>query len=189
MMKSLNHDELTKILRLAQTDARNHAIILLAFRHGMRASEICNLEVKDVDLPNGQITIRRLKHSLTTTQPLADVQGSPLESEKRVLARWLKERQGHPSKYVFVSQKSGRISRSQVHRLFSQLAEESGLPEGRRHFHQLKHSLAVALVESNISLAVVRQALGHKSIASTAVYAQPSDQTTGRAVISALASW
>lgn len=188
-MKSLSHEELTAILKLASADIRNHCIILLAFRHGMRASEICNLELKDVDLQNGQITIRRLKHSLTTTQPLADVQGSPLLSEKRVLRAWLKERGNHPSKYVFVSQKSGKISRSQVHRMFSLLAEQSGLQEGRRHFHQLKHSLAVALVEANVNLAVIKQALGHKSIASTAVYAAPSDQTAGKAVVSALASW
>jgi type 1 fimbriae regulatory protein FimB len=188
-MKSLSQDELMKILRLASNDIRNHAIILLAFRHGMRASEVCNLELKDVDLQNGQITIRRLKNSLTTTQPLADVQGSPLLSERRVLRAWLKERGNHPSKYVFVSQKSGRISRSQVHRMFSALAEESGLPEGRRHFHQLKHSLAVTLVEANVNLAVIKQALGHRSIASTAVYATPSDQSAGKAVVSALAAW
>src|SRR5580693_2115109 len=124
-MKALTQDELKKVLRLASSNVRDHAIILLAFRHGMRASEICNLELKDVDLQNGEITIRRLKHSLTTTQPLADVQGSPLLSEKRVLRAWLKERGNHPSKHVFVSQKSGKISRSQVHRLFSKLAEES----------------------------------------------------------------
>ena len=188
-MKSLSHVELTKILKLASRDIRNHAIILLAFRHGMRASEVCNLEMKDVDLQNGEIIIRRLKHSLTTTQPLADLQGSPLWSEKRVLRAWLKERGNHPSKYVFVSQKSGKISRSQVHRMFSKLAEESGLPEGRRHFHQLKHSLAVALVEQNVNLAVIKQALGHKSIASTAVYAMPSDQSTGKAVVAALSTW
>ena len=60
-------------------------MILIAFRHGMRASEVCGLELKDVDLKNGEITIRRLKGSLKTTQPLADLQGQPLLSEKRVL--------------------------------------------------------------------------------------------------------
>jgi type 1 fimbriae regulatory protein FimB len=187
-MKALTHDELSKILRLASGNIRNHAIILLAFRHGMRASEICNLELKDVDLKNGQICIRRLKGSLTTTQPLADVQGSPLMSEKRVLRAWLKERGNHPSKYVFVSQKSGHISRMQLHRIFSELAEQAGLPSDRRHFHMLKHSLGFALVEANVNLAVIKQALGHRSIASTAVYTQPTDQSAGKAVVAALAS-
>jgi len=186
-MKALTHDELLKVLRLAFTTVRDHAIILLAFRHGMRASEICNLEMKDVDLSNGQITIRRLKGSLTTTQPLADVQGAPLLSEKRVLRAWLKERGNHPSKYVFVTQKSGHISRMQLHRIFSDLAEQAGLPADRRHFHMLKHSLGFALVEANVNLAVIKQALGHRSIASTAVYTQPTDQSAGKAVVAAIA--
>ena len=42
-MKALSHDELLKVLRLASANVRNHAIILLAFRHGMRASEICKI--------------------------------------------------------------------------------------------------------------------------------------------------
>ena len=187
-MKSLTHDELLKVLRLAEKNPRDHAIVLLAFRHGMRASEISNLELKDVDQKNWQITIRRLKGSLTTTQPLADVTGSTLLSERRVLRSWLKKRGEHPSKHVFVSQKSGRISRSQLHRMFSDLAEQAGLPAGRRHFHMLKHTLGVTLVGANVNLANIKQALGHRSIASTAVYTQPSDEAAGRAVVSALAS-
>jgi type 1 fimbriae regulatory protein FimB len=187
-MKALNHDELLKVLRLASANVRDHAMILLAFRHGMRASEICNLEMNDVDLANGQITIRRLKHSLTTTQPMADVQGAPLLSEKRVLRAWLKERGSHTSKYVFISQKSGHISRMQLHRIFSGLAEQAGVSKDRRHFHTLKHSLGVSLVEANVNLAVIKQALGHRSIASTAVYAVPSDESAGKAVVAALAS-
>ncbi len=71
-MKALTHDEVLKVLKAAD-DKRNVAMILLGYRHGMRASEVCGLELKDVDLKNGEITIRRLKGSLKTTQPLADV--------------------------------------------------------------------------------------------------------------------
>ena len=104
-MKALTHDE---ILRVSEgqrraTDRRDLCMIRLAFRHGMRASEVCGLELKDVDLKNGEITIRRLKGSLKTTQPLADLHGQPLLSVKRVLRAWLTERGNHPSKFVFVS--------------------------------------------------------------------------------------
>jgi len=44
-------------------------MILLAYRHGMRASEVCELRLADLDLKNGQITIRRLKGSLTSASP------------------------------------------------------------------------------------------------------------------------
>jgi site-specific recombinase XerD len=186
-MKSLTQDEIFKVLRAASDSPRDHAMILLAFRHGMRASEVCGLELKDVDMKSGEVVVRRLKGSLKTTQPLADVQGQPLLSERRVLRAWLAERGPHPSKYVFVSQKSGKLNRSTFYRVFSDAAERAGLSADKRHPHVLKHSLAVALVEANVNLATVRVALGHKSIASTAVYAMPSDESAGRAVIAALA--
>ena len=187
-MKALTQDEILKVLKAASDSPRDLAMILLGFRHGMRASEICGLELKDLDLKNNEITIRRLKGSMRTTQPLADLQGQPLLSEKRVLRAWLAERGNHPSKFVFVSQKSGHVHRSQFYRVFSAAAEKAGLPADKRHPHCLKHSLAVALVNSNVNLAVVRVALGHKSIASTAVYAVPTDETAGKAVLNALAS-
>jgi type 1 fimbriae regulatory protein FimB len=187
-MKALSQDEIVKVLKAASDNPRDLAMILLAFRHGMRASEVCGLEMKDVDIKNGEITIRRLKGSLKTTQPLADLQGQPLLSEKRVLRAWLAERGNHPSKFVFTSQKSGRVHRSQFYRIFSNAAEQAGLPKDKRHPHCLKHSLAVTLVEANVNLATVRIALGHKSIASTAVYAVPTDETAGKAVLGALAS-
>jgi type 1 fimbriae regulatory protein FimB len=187
-VKALTHDEILKVLKAASDSPRDLCMILLAFRHGMRASEICGLELKDVDLKNGEITIRRLKGSLKTTQPLADLQGQPLLSENRVLRAWLAERGNHPSKFVFVSQKSGRVHRSQFYRVFSAAAEKAGLPADKRHPHVLKHTLGVTLVEQNVNLAVIKQALGHRSIASTAVYTQPTDESAGKAVTAALAS-
>ena len=187
-MKALSHDEVLKVLKSASDSPRDLAMILIAFRHGMRASEVCGLELKDVDLKNGEITIRRLKGSLKTTQPLANLQGQPLLSEKRVLRAWLAERDNHPSKYVFVSQKSGKLHRSQFYRVFSAAAEKAGLPADKRHPHCLKHALGVTLVGANVNLAVIKQALGHKSIASTAIYTVPTDETAGKAVLNALAS-
>jgi integrase len=187
-MKALTPDEVLKVLKAAADNKRNLAMILLGYRHGMRASEVCGLELKDLDLKNGEITIRRLKGSLKTTQPLADLQGQPLLSEKRVLRAWLEERGNHPSRFVFTSQKSGQVHRSQFYRLFSEAAERAGMPKDKRHPHCLKHSLGYSLVEANLNLAVIKQALGHKSIASTAVYTNPTDETTGKAVVAAIAS-
>ena len=187
-MKALTHEEILKVLKAAADSKRDLAMILLGYRHGMRASEVCGLELKDLDLKNGEITIRRLKGSLKTTQPLADLQGQPLLSEKRVLRAWLEERGNHPSKYVFVSQKSGRVHRSQFYRVFADVAERAGLPKDKRHPHCLKHALGYSLVEANVNLAVIKQALGHKSIASTAVYTAPTDEIAGKAVTAAIAS-
>ena len=185
--KALTPEEILKVLKVANESKRNLAMILVAYRHGMRASEVCDLRLSDLDLKNGQITIRRLKGSLTTTQPLTDHPGQPLLSERRVLRAWLAERHD-ASDFVFTSQKGGRIHRSQFFRTFQSVAERAGLPADRRHPHCLKHALGFSLVAANVNLASVKVALGHKSIASTAIYAVPTDEQVGKAVSAAPAS-
>lgn len=187
-MKALTPEEIVRVLKIAASESsRNHAMILLAYKHGMRASEVCGLKMSDVDLKAGEIVIRRLKGSLKTTQPIADLPGQPLLSEKRVLRAWLAERHD-ASEYLFASQKGGQLDRTAFFRVFQDVAERAGLSADKRHPHCLKHSLGFALVAQNVNLAVVRQALGHKSIASTARYAVPTDEQTGKAVNAALAA-
>jgi type 1 fimbriae regulatory protein FimB len=106
-------------------------MILLAYRHGMRASEACGLKLSDIDLKNGEITTRRLKGSLKTVQPLADLPGQPLLSEKRVLRAWLAERRDL-SEFPFTSQKGGRLDRTAFFRMFQNVAERAGLPADKR---------------------------------------------------------
>jgi len=50
---------------------------LLTFRHGLRASEVCNLKTTDIDLKNGSIVIARLKGSLRTLQAISGRRGEP----------------------------------------------------------------------------------------------------------------
>jgi integrase len=64
---------------------RDASILMLAFYHGLRATEVCNLRRKDVDLKHGRIWIARLKGSLSTEQPL-------LSQELRAIKRYLKQR-------------------------------------------------------------------------------------------------
>jgi type 1 fimbriae regulatory protein FimB len=186
-MKALTQKEVIAVLRAAQTP-RNRAMIAIAYRHGMRASEICGLKLADVDMKNCEITIRRLKGSLKTRQPLCDQHGEPLLSEKKLLRAWLRERGNHPSAYVFVSQKSGRINRSQFYRIFSTAAGAAGLPADKRHPRCLKHALGFSLVAADMNLAKIKQALGHKNIASTVIYTVPTDEQVGKEVARALAS-
>jgi integrase len=109
-MQSLTPSELLKVLKVASESKRNHCMILFAFRFGMRASEVCNLRLADIDRKNGTITIRRLKGSKTSVGHLTNVQGQPLLSAARALNAWLDERQDE-SDYVFTSQKGGKLDR------------------------------------------------------------------------------
>src|SRR4051812_39045278 len=66
----LSPEETLAVLRAARArTVRDWAMILVAYRHGLRASEICGLHMPDVNLRDGSLSIRRLKGSLHTTQP------------------------------------------------------------------------------------------------------------------------
>lgn len=180
---ALTKDELLALLRVARASSvRDFAMILLGYKHGMRASEVCGLRLADVDTKNGSITIARLKGSLRTIQPLCGHAGEPLLDELKALRAWLKERPADGSDFLFVSQKGGALDRTQFFRLFQSYAEQAGLPIEKRHPHVLKHSLATDLVRQNVNLAVVKQALGHAAIGSTMRYVSVSDEQAGREV-------
>ena len=88
----------------------------------------------------------------------------------KALREWLRQRPEDGSDFLFVSQKGGRLDRSQFFRLFQSIAAAAGLPPEKRHPHALKHSIASHLVSTNVNLALVKQQLGHKSIGSTMRY-------------------
>jgi integrase len=157
-MPHLEPAEVLSVLRAAKAKGhREWAMILVAYKHGMRASEVCNLRIHDLDLKNGSIVVERLKGSLRTTQAVTEHRGEPLLNENRALREWLRERADDGSDYMFT-----------------------------RHPHALKHSLASHLVSANVNLALIKQQLGHKSIGSTMRYVTTSDQQASKATAGAL---
>ena len=183
----LSPEETLAVLRAAkERSVRDWAMILLAYRHGLRASEVCGLRLADVDLKNGSLSIKRLKGSMHTVQPLYAHRGQPSLDEVVALRAWLKGRPADGSDFLFTSQKGGRLDRTQFFRVFRAVAEATDLPAEKRHPHVLKHSLASHLVASNVNLALVKQALGHRSIGSTMKYVGTTDAQAAEAVQSAL---
>ena len=67
------------------TGARDYCLILLAYRHGMRISELLDLHYQDLDLNEGRINIRRLKNGFSTVHPLRF-------DEREAVERWTQER-------------------------------------------------------------------------------------------------
>lgn len=186
-MIHLEPAEVLSVLRAAKANgARSWAMILLAYRHGLRASEVCNLRLDDIDLKNGSIVVNRLKGSLRTTQAVTAHRGQPLLDEVKALRAWLQKRPHDGSDVLFTSQKGGRLDRSQFFRVFRSVAAAAGLPPEKQHPHVLKHSLATHLVSANVNLALVKMQLGHKSINSTLRYVSTTDRQASQATATAL---
>lgn len=175
-MKALTVQEIEKVC--AESSPMLQAMVQVAFHHGMRASEVTELRWEDVDLEERTIVVRRLKGSLTSKRTLSDkeldaIAGMAVDSR---------------SKYVFPSPRSWRspVDRTTFYRWFNAAAEAAGLPKDKRHPHCLKHSLGFALVAANVNMAVIQQALGHRNIANTVIYAAPTEEQVDRLVREAL---
>ena len=141
----LTPEEILAVLKAARGHSvRDWAMILLAYRHGLRASEVCGLKLADIDLKAGSISIRRLKGSLSQVQPLYQHRGQPLLDEMNALRAWLRARPADGSDFLFTSQKGGRLHRSQFFRVFQAHGKAAGLPSEKRHPHLPKTLSCVA---------------------------------------------
>lgn len=186
-MKTLTAQELIAVLKAARgRSTRDHAMILLAYRHGLRASEVCGLLVANIDIRTQSIDVERLKGSRHTVQALQSHRGQPLLDEIAVLKAWLAERPKDGSPFLFTSQKGGRLSRMQFFRIVRDCCLAAGVSPELAHPHVLKHALCSHLLEANVNLGLIQQAAGHKSISSTMQYAHASDQQADAARQTAL---
>ncbi len=160
-IKFLTLDE-TRRLFAQITDKRDKAIFLIAYRHGLRASEVGLLRVSDLDLKRLKIMLHRLKGSLSGGHPLQ-------ADEARALKAWLKHR-GTESPILFPSRRNLPISRQMLDVLMKEYAERAAIPGDKRHFHVLKHSIATHLLEAGAELRFVQDWLGHSNIQNTVIY-------------------
>jgi type 1 fimbriae regulatory protein FimB len=182
----MDNSQLERFLHAAKAHGpREHAMFLFAVAHGARASEICNLRIADLNFKSEQVHIARLKGSLDSTQTLLRVKGSSLFNEVAALKAWLDVRKVDANDYVFNSQKSTRLSRITVYKLFQRIARAAALPEFLQHPHVLKHTAAMLMVRAGANAFLIRQHLGHRSFDSTLAYVNPSDNDASAAAAKA----
>jgi integrase len=159
----LTQDEMRRLLS-AIDSKRDYAIMLLAYRHGLRASEAGMLRRDDFDQKQYRLRIHRLKNSLAGIHPLQP-------DEVKALKAYMKERASSaPS--LFRSRNDTPISRRRLDELIKRYGERADIPESKRHFHVLKHSIATHLLDAGADLRFVQDWVGHASIKNTVIYAQ-----------------
>jgi site-specific recombinase XerD len=201
-VSALTPEQLASILKLAaERSARDHAMILVQYFHGLRASELVSLKVSHFSLKNpgeGYLDRRqklwflhvwRLKGSLETRQEVCEVKGKPHWNEKQALEKYIQEHRPKDvgTDLIFLSRKTDlALEREAWNRIFKAYAKEAGVPSNLQHNHCLKHSRAKHLLEAHSSLDHVRQSMGHSSLNSTILYTRTTDQDADIAARSAL---
>ncbi len=175
----LTSDELLRLLKTArERSTRDWALLLVGYRHALRAQELSNLTLNDVDLKARIIRVKRVKGSLETVQPLEKRAGQPLLDEPKALRLWLAERKDD-SKFVFTSQKGGALTTNAIWRLFATVAEEAGITG--RSVHALKHSRVTHLLDGGSPINQVKQTAGHRALSSTLRYVHSTDESAAKA--------
>jgi type 1 fimbriae regulatory protein FimB len=153
-----------KAARKGRHSVRNYAMLLLAFRHGLRVSELVNIRMPDVDLNTGRLFVRRLKGSLSTSQPLEG-------DEIRALRAWLRQRTNAPccnSPLVFLSER-GPMTRQAFNYICAEVGKRAGLSINV-HPHMLRHSCGFALANKGCDTRLIQDYLGHRNIRHTQLY-------------------
>jgi integrase len=175
----LTQEELKALLN-ALTSKRDQALFRLAYTYGLRASEVGLLRREDIDFERLKIRIQRVKGSISSEYPLKP-------EVAKALKKYLRTRKDN-SPTLFPSRQGDPISRRTLDYLIKRYGEKAGIPKAKRHFHTLKHSIAVHLLEACMDIMFVKDWLGHKHIKNTMVYAQLTSRTRDELARKAFAS-
>jgi type 1 fimbriae regulatory protein FimB/type 1 fimbriae regulatory protein FimE len=144
---------------------RDATAILLAYRHGLRASELVALRWDDVDYRHGRLHVRRAKGGMASVHPIG---GKELRALRR-LQREIPE--GSRTPHVFVSERLAPLSVAGYQRMVARAGRAAGFTF-LIHSHMLRHSTGYKLANDGHDTRSIQHYLGHRSINSTVRYTQ-----------------
>jgi type 1 fimbriae regulatory protein FimB/type 1 fimbriae regulatory protein FimE len=148
----------------ATTTHRDATMVLLAFRHGLRAAELVDLRWDQVDFELGVLHVRRAKSGTPATHPLT---GRELRALRRL------QRETGPSVHLFMSERKAPISVDGFQKMVERLSVRAklGLPV---HAHMLRHACGFKMANDGVDTRTIQAYLGHKDIRHTVRYTELS---------------
>lgn len=162
-------------------ELRDRAILELLYSCGCRVSELCGLDVVDLDLKDESLLLRgkgNKQRLVPVGQPAAQSVRNYLNAGRGLL---LKEKL---SPAIFLNVRGGRLSRVAVWSILKKAARNAQLP-AEMSPHTLRHSYATHLLEGGADLRIVQELLGHSDISTTEIYTHVDRQWLAEAWISA----
>ena len=157
--------EVEQIMDAARRNRHGHrdaTMILITFRHGLRASEAVDLRWEQVDFNRATLHVRRAKQGTPTVHPLS---GSELRALRRL------QRETATSPFVFVSERGAPFTTAGFARMVERAGERAGLAL-KFHPHMLRHACGFALANAGRDTRALQAYLGHRNIQHTVRYTE-----------------
>lgn len=158
--------EVEAMLKAAKTVGRHGnrdaTLILIAYRHGLRVSELVALRWEQVDFNGGTIYINRLKQGVSSIHPL---RGSELRSLRQL------QRDYPDSPYLFVSERGAAMAADTARGIIERAGQFAGIPFPV-HPHMLRHACGFYLASKGHDTRAIQAYLGHKNIQHTVRYTE-----------------
>ena len=178
--RTLGKNDLQKV-RLAairSEDPIAFPIITMMLDTGLRCSEICNLDLDDVDLEDLSALVIGGKGEKDRTVLFTNATSDALDAWRPIRNARLKNCTREKAlRSLFFSSRSRRLNPRSVQKLLDRIADASDIPRTRLSPHVLRHSFATGLLERGADLVTIQRLLGHANISTTRVYLEIGDQT------------
>ena len=159
-------------LRATRYPARDKALLLIMFRHGLRASEAGGMRWDAVMLNERRLVIHRLKGFESGQHPLQldEVEALKDLREAHPGSQYLFIREAHPgSQYLFINERGQHLSRAAIAKIVRRCGEAAELPLPV-HPHMLRHACGYYLANQGLDTRLIQDWLGHRNIEHTVRY-------------------
>jgi type 1 fimbriae regulatory protein FimB/type 1 fimbriae regulatory protein FimE len=164
----LTESEVERLIEAARANRWGHrdsTMLLVAYRHGLRASELVDLRWDQVDFASATLHVRRAKQGTPSVQPIVG-------DELRALRR-LQRQQEPKSPFVFTSERGAPFTTAGFARMVERAGREAKLAF-KAHPHMLRHACGYALANRGHDTRALQAYLGHKNIQHTVRYTELS---------------
>lgn len=166
--KHLVPTEVAALLKAARKSGRyglrDEVAVMLAYRHGLRATELVALQWTQLDLKGATVTVNRAKGGMVTQHPLRAV-------ELRLLGKL--RREDPEARYVLMSERGTPWCTSNWRKVLQRLARAAKLPI-HVNPHALRHACGFKLAADGVDTRALSHYLGHRSLQSTERYTAQS---------------
>jgi len=159
--------EAEKLIEAAKSNRyglRDATMILVVYRHGFRASAVCDLEWSAIDFARAEMHVQRRKGGKPSTHP---IRGDELRELRKL------QREAPQSPFVFVSERGGPFTTDSFNWLVKRAGQKAKLPF-QVHAHMLRHSAGYKLAGDGHDTRSIQAYLGHSDIRHTVRYTELS---------------